>query len=412
MRASEAVGHREGTLPGPLRPFRIDVPEDTLERIRRRLAAFDPPALPERPGWRSGTDPTALRTLVRYWLNEYDWRSHERELNAFGQFTTTVNGVELHVLREPGSGTDPRTVALLHGWPTSFATFRKVIRTLAHPETVGGDPQDGLTVVVPSLPGYGFSGLAPAPLGVRSAGQLFHTLLTDVLGESSYYVHGGDQGAPIAEWMAFDNPDHCVGLHTVLLGVRHDGAPLGSGLTGADDPSPEEVTFAQREHDLNAGPMGAYFLLQLTAPLTLAPALTDSPAGLAAWLLEKFQLWSDRRGAADDESTITMDDLVTEIMIYLVSGSVASSLVAYSEFFSESITFPPGSIIRTPSAFASYPDPRVVPPPASFVARSRNLVRFTEPPRGGHFPALEVPDLFAEDLAGFIRQIKPRQRTE
>lgn len=395
---------------GRVTPFRINTPDDTLERIRRRLAESDPAASPRRPGWRFGTDPAALEALIQYWLTDYDWRRHERALNAFEQFTATVDGVEVHLLREPGSGTAPPTVLLLHGWPSSFATFRSVIRRLAHPETTGGDPEDGLTVVVPSLPGYGFSSLAPAPLGVRSAGQLFHRLLTEVLGASRYYVHGGDQGAPIAEWMAFDHPDYCAGLHTTLLGVRHDGAPLGSGLSGVEDPSADEVLFVQRERDLNTGPLGAYFLLQATAPLTLAPALADSPAGFAAWVLEKFHLWSDQNGTGGGPS-LTLDDIITETMIYLVSGSVASSLVAYSEFFVDPITLPPGRVIEVSSAFAAFPDPRVVTPPASFVARSRNLVRFTEPPRGGHFPALEVPDIFAADLADFVRQTEHTSTT-
>ncbi|WP_250285880.1 epoxide hydrolase family protein [Frankia sp. CiP1_Cm_nod2] len=395
-------------------PFRISTPDDVLERIRQRLAEFDPAALSRRPGWQSGTDPAALDALTRYWLTGYDWRRHERELNTFEQFIATVDGVKLHVLREPGSGTAPSTVLLLHGWPTSFATFRAVIRGLAHPETAGGDPRDGLTVVVPSLPGYGFSSLAPAPLGARSAGHLFHRLLTEVLGESRYYVHGGDQGAPIAEWMAFDHPDHCAGLHTTLLGVRHDGAPLGSGLTGVEDPSADEAAFVRREHDLNTGPLGAYLLLQVTAPLTLAPALADSPAGFAAWALEKFHLWSDpnaNANAAGGGPALTADDIITEMMIYLASGSVASSLVAYSEFLAGPITLPPGRVIEVPSAFAAFPDPRVVTPPASFVARSRNLVRFTEPPRGGHFPALEVPEIFTADLAGFVRQAERASTT-
>ncbi|WP_373693978.1 alpha/beta fold hydrolase [Parafrankia sp. BMG5.11] len=222
-----------------------------------------------------------------------------------------------------------------------------VISRLAHPETAGGDPEDGLTVVVPSLPGYGFSPPASAPIGVRSAGHLFHRLLTEVLGEARYYVHGGDQGAPIAEWMAFDHPDHCSGLHTTLLGVRHEGAPLGSGLTGVEDPTADEILFVQREHNLNTGPLGAYFLLQATAPLTLAPALADSPAGFAAWVLEKFHLWSDQNGTSDGPA-LTLDDIITEIMIYLVSDSVASSLVAYAEFLSDPITLPPAASSRWP----------------------------------------------------------------
>ncbi|EFC82196.1 epoxide hydrolase family protein [Parafrankia sp. EUN1f] len=414
MRTGERAGREPEVPPGRVTPFRINTPEDSLERIRQRLAEFDPTASSKRPGWqpgwRSGTDPTTLEALIRYWLTDYDWRQHEHELNAFEQFTAAVDGLELHVLREPGSGTAPPTVLLLHGWPSSFATFRAVIRRLAHPETVGGDPEDGLTVVVPSLPGYGFSTLAAAPLGVRSAGHLLHRLLTEVLGETRYYVHGGDQGAPIAEWMAFDHPGHCAGLHTTLLGVRHDGAPLGSGLTGVADPSADETAFTQRERDLNTGPLGAYFLLQLTAPLTLAPALADSPAGFAAWVLEKFHLWSDP-AATGSGPALTTDDIITEMMIYLVSGSVTSSLVAYSELFTDPITLPPGRAIEVPSAFAAFPDPRVVTPPASFVARSRNLVRFTEPPRGGHFPAIEVPDIFAVDLAEFVRQTERTSTT-
>ncbi|TDX08277.1 epoxide hydrolase family protein [Kribbella sp. VKM Ac-2566] len=382
-------------------PFRLEVSDAVLDAIQRRVSAFDLDALPARSGWASGTSPTALRELVDRWLTGYDWRSVETQLNRFPQLTADVHGTRLHVLREPGSGEAPPTVVLIHGWPSSFASFRKVIDALAHPERNGGDSETGMTVVVPSLPGYAFSSLAPRPLSFRDAAELFHELIVDVLDCTTYLVHGGDQGAPIAEWMAFDHPDSCIGLHTPLLALRSDGAPFASGLTGVDDPEPEETAFVQAEHDLNVGPGNAYFPLQLHTPLTLAPGLSDSPVGLAAWFMEKYRLWTDRRGD-DGELGVDIDDVLTEVMIYLVSGSVASSLVAYGEFFDGPLTLPPGERISVPSGYAAYPDPRGVDAPASFARRTRNLAYWSSPERGGHFPALEVPEVFVADLRAFV----------
>jgi pimeloyl-ACP methyl ester carboxylesterase len=384
--------------------FRVKVPDNTLENIRRRVEAFDLDALPTRPGWQSGTSRNALRELVARWLTGYDWRAVETELNHFPQLTADVRGTRLHVLREPGSGDTPRAVVLLHGWPYSFASFRKVIDALAHPERSGGDPQTGVTVIVPSLPGYAFSSLGPRPLSFRDAGELLHELVIDVLDETDYVVHGGDQGAPIAEWMAFDHPDRCVGLHTPLLALRPDAAPFASGLTGVDDPGPEEVAFVAAERALNTGPSGAYFQLQLHTPLTVAPALSDSPVGLAAWFMEKYRLWTDRRGG-ERELGVDTDDVLTEVMVYLVSGSVASSLVAYSEFFDGPLTLPPGERITVPSGYASYPDPRGADAPHSFARRTRDLVYWSTPQRGGHFPALEAPEAFAADLRAFLARL-------
>lgn len=387
-----------------LLPFSISVSDSELEGLAAGLRRFEWGSTPPRSGWHYGMDTAVLRGLVDHWLTAYDWRTHERAINQFPQYTTMVGGVRLHTIVERGSGADPMVLVLLHGWPYSFATFRKVIERLAHPERHGGNPEDGLTVVVPSLPGSGYSDLAEAPLGLRSAATMLNSLVVERLGFSRYLVHGGDQGAGIADWMAFDHPEHVIGLHTTLLAIRHDGAPLASGLTGVADASVDETAFVETERAYSAGPRGAYLLLQTTAPMTLVPALSDSPIGLAAWILEKFYLWAEQT-EAEQPWRDAEDDLITELMIHLLSGSTASSLTAYAEYFTEPVTFPANRRIEVPSAFASYPDPHTVAPPASFVARSRNLVRYERLPHGGHFPAIEVPEIFTEDLRAFIKQL-------
>jgi pimeloyl-ACP methyl ester carboxylesterase len=381
--------------------FKLEVSGEVLAGIRARVEEFDFSELAPRSGWGSGASAEALRELTAHWLEGYDWRAQEAALNRSEQLSAEVGGTQLHALRERGSGGSSLTLVLLHGWPYSFASFRHVVEPLAHPERFGGDPEQGVTVVAPSLPGYGFSSLAPAALSFRDAAGLLDEFLTGPLGVGPYVVHGGDQGAPIAEWMAFDHPEHCAGLHTPLLALRPDGAPFASGLTGVEDAAEEEIAFVEAERDLNSGPDGAYFLLQLMTPQTIAPALLDSPVGLAAWMMEKFRLWSDRR-EGDPETGIGLDDILTEVMVYLVTGTVGTSLVAYSEYFDGPLTLPPGERIEVPSGYASYRDPRGALAPRSFAERTRDLVYWSEPARGGHFPSLEAPETFVADMRAFL----------
>jgi microsomal epoxide hydrolase len=389
--------HTVGPASAGVTPVRVDVSDGELADIERELARFDWSLLPHRPGWSQGVPADWLQKLTLHWLTDYDWAATQAALNRHRQVLVDVGDTIVHAQLEPGSGPTPKTVILLHGWPYSFATFRHVIDRLAHPERYGRDISQALTVVVPSLPGAGFTPLPRTPMGTRSTARIIGEV-ADTLGYDSYAVHGGDQGALIADWLAYDRPDRCTALHTTLLGLRHDGAPIASGLTGAEDATDEERAFAHAELTANAGPAGAYFSQQISAPGTLAPALLENPVGVLAWVAEKLHLWSD-----PTLGDLSPDDLITEVMIHLVSRSTATSLFAFSDYFTEPITLPAGSRITVPSGFSAYPDPRLVAPPRGFVSRSRNLVYYDVPPAGGHFPALEVPAEFTDDLLRSLR---------
>jgi pimeloyl-ACP methyl ester carboxylesterase len=385
-------------------PFRAEVPQATLDRIRERVRAYDWSAMLALQGWDLGTDVGFLRGLGEYWADGYDWRAAERAMNRFYHFIADVGGQGLHFIHERGSGNSPQPLLLLHGWPYSFHTFMDVIEPLAHPERSGGDAERSFDVVVASLPGYGFSDKPEAPMGPRRMGDLLDRLMVEALGYDRYLVQGGDWGGYIASRMGFDHPEHVKGIHSNSFMVRHDGAPLGSGQAGPDA-TEEERAFVQREQQTFALE-GGYSIIQGTRPQSLSPAMADSPVGAAAWVLEKFHGWSDGRGRSFDE-IFPWDRLLTEVMVYLVTGTFATAAWIYAAFMPEgSATFPPGQRVEVPTAFAAYPDPVFPAPPRSFMERSHNVVQWTEMPRGGHFPALEGPDLFVEDVRRFGRLVR------
>lgn len=279
-----------------------------------------------------------------------------------------------------------------------------MIEPLAHPERFGGDAEDGFDVVVASLPGYGFSGKPPAPVGPKAMGDLLDRLMTGVLGYERYLVQGGDFGGFVASRLGFDHAEHVLGVHSNSFMVRHEGAALGGGSAG-EGASPEEQAFAQGEAQ---GFMaeGGYAIIQGTRPQSLGFAVQDSPVGAAAWILEKFYSWSDRR-QRDFAEVFTLDQLLTEVMVYLVTDTFMTSTWVYPAYFMEgSATLPKGQRVEVPTAFATFPDPVFAPPPRTFMEHSHNVVQWTTPEQGGHFPALEVPELYVEDLRRFARTLK------
>lgn len=392
---------------GNAAPFRVAVPQAKLDRIRERVRAYpwDETQMPADGGWNYGTNRDFLRGLADYWAHGYDWRATEAAMNRFAHFRAGVDGLDLHFIHERGAGSDPQPLLLLHGWPYSFASFTAVIEPLAHPERFGGDAEDGFDVVVASLPGYGFSGKPATPIGPGRMGDLLHGLMTGVLGYDRYLVQGGDWGGYIASRMAFDHADHVAGIHSHSFMVRHDGAMLGSGQTGPGPATEEERAFAMREQQTFLTE-GAYSAIQGTRPQTLSYAMMDSPVGVAGWMVEKFHGWSDQRERPFAQ-LFTMDQLLTEVMVYLVTDTFNTASWIYAAFFAEgSATLPPGRRIEVPAAFAAFPDPVFPPPPRAFMARSHHVVRWSAMPRGGHFPMLEVPDLLIEDVRGFGRHLR------
>lgn len=386
-------------------PFKISVPQAKLNQIRQRVQAYKWYKAPTVGGWKYGADQNYMKQLTAYWVDKYDWRKHEREMNRFNHFTANVDDRTLHFIYEKGSGRNSQPLLLLHGWPYSFYSFNGIIEPLAHPERFGGSAEDGFDVIVPSLPGFVFSEAPKNPTNLRQLGGSLHRLMTDILGYDSYVVQGGDFGAVIADWLALDYTPSIKGIHANMPAFRHAGSEFGSGETGPGSASAEERAFVKREKE-NFMRESAYFMLQATRPETLSVAIMDSPVGQAAWIAEKFYFWTDKRQRAFEE-IVPMDHLLTEVMLYLVTDSFSTSIWPYAAFADEPFTIPAGRRIEVPYALAAFPDPLTPVPPRSLAARSRSrIVQWTEMPRGGHFPFLEEPQLFLEDVRKFGRLMR------
>jgi pimeloyl-ACP methyl ester carboxylesterase len=380
-----------------LRPFRLEVSDEVLKDLRERLTRSRFPGEVRDSGWTYGTNLAYLKELVAYWLDGYDWRQHEVRINAWPQFLTAVDGADLHFLHVRGTGPQPLPLLLSHGWPGSIVEFLEVIGPLSDPAAYGGDPADAFDVVVPSLPGYGFSadpgvpGITPQVIAER-----FVSLMRDVLGYPRFALQGGDWGAVITAAAAHAHPEAVVGLHLNMLGVR---PYTGSGSPPITD---EEQAFRAASEKWRQEETG-YQWIQGTRPQTLAYALTDSPAGLAAWIVEKFRAWSDCGG--DVERSFTKDELLTNIMVYWLSGCINSSTRLYYESRHHPWMLAPGERIAAPTGYAAFPG-ELSRPPRSWVERAVNLQRYTVMTRGGHFGAMEEPELFVEEVRAFFRKLR------
>ncbi len=382
-------------MSGP-RPFRLAVPEETLAGIRDRVAAYPWHEMPDDGGWDYGTNLNYLRELCRYWVEEFDWRVQEAAINRFAHFTAPTDGIDIHFIHEKGSGPAPLPLLISHGWPGSVVEFLDLIEPLAHPERFGGRAEDGFDVIAPSLPGFGFSGRPPRPYGPRRIAGLFDRLMTDVLGYEYYLAQGGDWGGAISSWLGFEHAPACRAIHLNIM-TMHD--PKGPQ-------TPEEEAWArrfEREQKMEDG----YRTQQATRPQTLSYAMMDSPVGQAAWIVEKFFAWSDIEGD-DIESAHDRDRLLANIMVYIVTRTFNTASWIYYGRREEGGRFlaHDGARVEVPTACALFPAEFLAWPPRSYVERVYNVQRWTEMPRGGHFAALEAPDLLIGDVRDFARSLR------
>ena len=377
-------------------PFRIDVAEETLQRIRAKVAQYPWHEMPDDGGWGYGTNLDYLKEFCAYWLEQYDWRKHEADLNRFAHYRTDVDGIDLHFIHEPGSGPAPMPLIISHGWPGSVVEFNDIIEPLAHPERFGGSVDDAFEVIAPSLPGFGFSGRPPRPYGPRKMAAVLNQLMTDVLGFDSYLAQGGDWGGAISSWLGFDHAPSCRAIHINIMTMRHPDGPQGAD---------EQAWAAQFERDQVM--QDGYRTQQATRPQTLSYAMMDSPVGVAAWIIEKFHDWSDIDGD-DIESAHSKDALLTNIMVYLVTGSFNTASWIYYGRREEGgrVMSPEGRRVEVPTAVALFPAEMLAWPPRSYVERVYNVTQWSEMSRGGHFAALEQPGLLIEDLRAFSRSLR------
>ena len=379
-----------------MRSYKVNVAQSTLDEIKRRVEAFPWHEMPDDGGWAYGANLEYMRELCDYWVNEYDWRKHEAEINAYEHFKAEVDGIDLHFIHEQGSGPNRLPLVISHGWPGSVVEFTGIIEQLAHPERFGGNEDDAFDVIAPSLPGFGFSGRPPRPYGPRKIASLFNTLMTETLGYSRYLAQGGDWGGAVSSWLGFDHADACAGVHVnIMIMQTHDGPQ-----------NDEERAWSERwarEQEMEQG----YRTQQATKPQTLSYAMMDSPVGIAAWLVEKFNSWSDTQGD-DVESAHSKDTLLTNIMVYVITRTFNTASWIYFGRREEGgrVMSPEGQRVEVPTAAALFPAEFLSWPPRSYVERVYNITRWTEMSRGGHFAALENPGELAVDIREFARTIR------
>ncbi|WP_223262634.1 epoxide hydrolase family protein [Sphingobium sp. SCG-1] len=370
--------------------FVISIPNARLSAIREKVAGFEWERLPQAGGWKAGISIADLRRLTDYWLEHFDWRAVERRLNELPQFVTDVEGERIHFIHMRGNGSKP-PLLLLHGWPGSFIEFERLIAPLA---------ADGHDVIVPSLPGFAFSNPITDIIGPRRAGELMHSLMTQVIGEQRYIVQGGDWGAHIASWMAYTRPDALLGFHINMCSLFAEDA----------EPTTEQDKDLLARRDVILRRETGYNHEQETRPQTLGVAMSDSPVGQAGWILEKFAMWADlpKRddGSPDLWAGFTEEQLLTNIMLYVgPSSEVTATWIYRGKRLERSGRFPPGVRVTVPMAIAAFPDPVFLPTPRSFAEKTYNVVRYTEMPAGGHFAAFEEPELMLADLRAFVAEL-------
>jgi pimeloyl-ACP methyl ester carboxylesterase len=377
--------------------FEIKISQEILDDLHTRLERTRWPDQIDKSDWSYGTDLSFLKQLVAYWQSDFDWTEQEKILNRLPQFQTEIDGIKIHFVYVRGKGPDPLPLIITHGWPSSFFETYKIVDMLTDPVQHGGSPDDAFDLIVPSLPGFGFSD-RPRIGGFLRVDNLWRQLMTKVLGYARFVAHGTDIGARV----------------TSALGRFHEDVVSAIHIASVDldwpDPLPDDLTASELDYTARVNMWekrdGAYAEIQSTRPQTLAYGLNDSPAGLAAWIVEKYREWSDCQGEL--QTRFTKDELLTNIMIYWVTQTINSSMRRYYEARHNAYPNPlrVGERINTPTGIAMFPGEKDLIVPRSFAERCYNIRRWTDMPSGGHFPALEEPELLVEDLQAFFREFR------
>ena len=374
-----------------MKPFKVTWSADVIVDLKRRLADAPVPTAPKDAGWTLGCDRDYLLTFRSYLLEEFDWMAGVTTLNRHPQFTADVDGMDIHFVHVPAETVDARPLLLTHGWPGSHLEFWGVIDALTHPSRHGGSQVQAFHVVIPSLPGYGFSDTPQAPMGPRRVAALWNRLMTSTLGYKRYWAQGGDWGGIVTSHLGVHHHESVAGIHLNFAALRSSKPPQDEA----------EARWAMSFENARAQ-LGAYAVLQRTRPMSLAYAATGNPLGQVAWILERFHDWADlSRGTLDE--VFGRDFLATNIALYLMNDRFASSLWIYHGLGQEGAVALQDQWCAAPTAFAAFPGDGSLPaPPRSRLELSYNLVRYSQMPYGGHFGALEAPQAFVDDLRGWI----------
>jgi pimeloyl-ACP methyl ester carboxylesterase len=390
---SIVLGEAQAPEPATIRPFKVHVPDSVLIDLRHRLAETKWPDQLPGTSWEYGADFKKVRELADYWQNGYDWRAQEVKINRFDQFTTEIDGQQIYFIHQRSPRPDAIPLLLIHGWPGSILEFLALIEPLTHPKD---SHSPAFHVIIPSLPGFGFSG--PTTTRGWDPRRMAKALvvLMDRLGYSKYGIQGGDWGSEIARDMAYAAPAHVIGLHLNLL--------------YADPPNPEAIAqmsaSERRRFSYFDREESSFFRIQAAEPQTLAYALTDSPVGWLAWMISRFQLLTDNDG--DFLTAVDRDTFLTDVTLYWATGTIGSAMRIYREHRLTGGETAPLSQLETPVAYADFPK-EVFACPFSWITRTYNVVQRTEMPKGGHFAALEQPDLLLDDMRKFFAKVDQKQ---
>ena len=375
--------------------FNINVSENDLSNINSKIKNYPWSSIEDMEGWIHGTNKKYLKELCDYWISDFDWKVYEKLINSFSNFKTKVDGIDIHYIIEKGSGKKPKPLLLMHGWPGSVVEFLEIIKPLAHPEEYGGNIDDAFTVIAPSLPGFGFSKAPKNPIGPRKIAKILNEMMTQNLKYNHYVAQGGDWGSTIANWLGYDHSDNCKAIHINCLTMR---LPKG--------PQTEEEEKWQKKFDIDQIIQDGYRTQQATKPQTLAYAMMDSPVGIAAWIIEKMHGWSDLKNS-NIESVYSKNLLIANIMVYVLTNTFNTASWIYFGRREEGGRLFPKDFkkIDIPTGIAVFPKEMSEWPPRSYVERIFNIKQWTEMNSGGHFAALEKPDLLVEDLRKLTRNI-------
>ena len=378
------------------KPFKLNVSDDILKQINLKVKNYPWHEMPNDGGWEYGTNLVYMKEISDYWVNKFDWKKQEEEINKFSNFTTDVAGLNIHFIMEKGSGSKATPLLLMHGWPGSVIEFLHIIKKLAHPEKFGGKEEDAFDVIVPSLPGFGFSGSPSRPIGPRKMSEFLNKLMINNLGYKNYLAQGGDWGATICNWLAYDHFKTCKAIHINCLTMRLP-----------DGPQTQEEKDWQNKFDKDQIMQDGYRTQQATKPQTLSYSMMDSPIGIAAWIIEKMYFWSDLKDK-NLESVYSKDVLLANIMVYILTKSFNTASWIYYGRREEGGRYFPKEFkkIKTPTGVAMFPAEMSTWPPRSYLDRMFNVKQVTKMSKGGHFAALEQPDLLIRDIVKFSSILK------
>lgn len=373
-----------------IQPFTAHVAQGVLDDLKLRLERTRWPDETEGSGWMYGADLAYLKTLTHYWQNQFDWRIVETHVNSYPNFIAAIDGHQIHFMHIRGKGKRSAPLLITHGWPGSFLEMMKIIPLLTDDDNFSFD------LVIPSIPGFGFSGKVMEP-GCNSffVAGLWHQLMTG-LGYERYGAQGGDIGSGISSWLSLKHPENVIGLHlNYISGSYQPYLPQGEHI-------PAEVLAFQKTAAEWSAREGAYAYMHATKPLTAAYGLNDSPAGLCAWIIEKFNGWSDNKG--NIESIFTKDELLANVTLYWITQTIHSSMRIYNENNKKPLVFGKDDFVKVPVGFAKFPK-ELPTPPRSYIEKGFNVQRWTVMPAGGHFAAAEQPVLLADDIRKFFMSL-------